>query len=178
MAKSKVALSVVAAGLTLLLATPAFAQDAKEGAAAGGGEKADGYGYEFEDDPLAAGGFMQAAGVPARKIALRDSTGWRALDQGVSSDASCLAVLPTGDLVVGGTFERAGAEVSVHFATWSVGSPICAADFDCSGAASVQDIFDFLAAYFGNNPRADFNHSGAISVQDIFDFLSAYFAGC
>lgn len=58
MAKSKVALSVLASGLTLLLAAPAFAQD-KEGAApaAGGGDKAEGYGYEFEDDPLNAGGF-------------------------------------------------------------------------------------------------------------------------
>lgn len=25
---------------------------------------------------------------------------------------------------------------------------------------------------------ADFNNSGNVSVQDIFDFLSAYFAGC
>jgi hypothetical protein len=25
---------------------------------------------------------------------------------------------------------------------------------------------------------ADFNNSGAVSVQDIFDFLAAYFAGC
>jgi hypothetical protein len=25
---------------------------------------------------------------------------------------------------------------------------------------------------------ADFNNSGAIGVQDIFDFLAAYFAGC
>jgi hypothetical protein len=25
---------------------------------------------------------------------------------------------------------------------------------------------------------ADFNHSGALSVQDLFDFLTAYFAGC
>jgi hypothetical protein len=25
---------------------------------------------------------------------------------------------------------------------------------------------------------ADFNHSGTVSVQDIFDFLAAYFAGC
>jgi hypothetical protein len=57
MAKSKVALSVVAAGLTLLLAAPAFAQDKEGGAAAGGGEKGEGYGYEFEDDPLNAGGF-------------------------------------------------------------------------------------------------------------------------
>jgi hypothetical protein len=42
----------------------------------------------------------------------------------------------------------------------------------------VQDIFDFLTAYFAGDLRADFNHSGAISVQDIFDFLAAYFAGC
>jgi hypothetical protein len=26
--------------------------------------------------------------------------------------------------------------------------------------------------------KADFNNSGGISVQDIFDFLAAYFAGC
>ena len=56
MAHVKVALSVVAAGLTLLLSVPAFAQDAP--AAGGGGDKGgDGYGYEFEDDPLNAGGF-------------------------------------------------------------------------------------------------------------------------
>jgi hypothetical protein len=59
-----------------------------------------------------------------------------------------------------------------------VGFATCPADFNQSGAISVQDIFDFLAAYFAGDPRADFNHSGAISVQDIFDFLAAYFAGC
>ena len=58
MARSKVALSVIAAGVTLLMAAPAFAQDAGGGAApAGGGDGGDGYGYEFEDDPLNAGGF-------------------------------------------------------------------------------------------------------------------------
>jgi hypothetical protein len=56
MAHVKVALSVVAAGLTLLLSVPAFAQDAAP-AAGGDKEKGDGYGYEFEDDPLNAGGF-------------------------------------------------------------------------------------------------------------------------
>jgi hypothetical protein len=55
MAKSKFALSVVAAGLSLLIAAPAFAQEAA--AAGGGDEKKEGYGYEFEDDPLNAGGF-------------------------------------------------------------------------------------------------------------------------
>ncbi len=54
----------------------------------------------------------------------------------------------------------------------------CAADFNCSGTVTVQDIFDFLAAYFSDDPRADFNGAGGVSVQDIFDFLAAYFAGC
>jgi hypothetical protein len=54
----------------------------------------------------------------------------------------------------------------------------CPADFNGAGGVSVQDIFDFLAAYFGGDPRADFNHVGGISVQDIFDFLTAYFTGC
>jgi hypothetical protein len=57
MTRSKLALSVVAAGVTLLMSVPAFAQDAAgKGAAAGGGD-GDGYGYEFEDEPLNAGGF-------------------------------------------------------------------------------------------------------------------------
>jgi hypothetical protein len=54
----------------------------------------------------------------------------------------------------------------------------CAADFNGSGTVSVQDIFDFLAAYFSNAPSADVNNSGAVTVQDIFDFLALYFAGC
>ena len=54
----------------------------------------------------------------------------------------------------------------------------CPADFNHSGARTVQDIFDFLAAWFAQNPAADFNHSGSVSVQDIFDFLAAWFAGC
>jgi hypothetical protein len=55
---------------------------------------------------------------------------------------------------------------------------LCPADFNQSGATTVQDIFDFLAAWFGGVPAADFNHAGGLSVQDIFDFLAAWFAGC
>ncbi len=54
----------------------------------------------------------------------------------------------------------------------------CIADFNGSGSATVQDIFDFLSAYFSNSLTADINNSGTISVQDIFDFLSFYFSGC
>ncbi len=58
------------------------------------------------------------------------------------------------------------------------GSAVCPADFNASGAVTVQDIFDFLMAYFAGAPEADINRSGSISVQDVFDFLAAYFTGC
>jgi hypothetical protein len=53
----------------------------------------------------------------------------------------------------------------------------CLPDFNCDGMVSVQDIFDFLNAWFAGNPRADIN-GGGLSVQDIFDFLNLWFAGC
>jgi len=61
---------------------------------------------------------------------------------------------------------------------WAIVPFACAADFNDNGGVTVQDIFDFLSAYFTAAPRADFNGVGGITVQDIFDYLSAYFAGC
>ncbi len=54
----------------------------------------------------------------------------------------------------------------------------CSADFNNSESISVQDIFDFLTAWFAGNTAADVNNSGVLSVQDIFDFLGFWFAGC
>jgi len=54
----------------------------------------------------------------------------------------------------------------------------CRANFNGVSGVTLQDLFDFLIAYFGQDPRADFNASDTISAQDIFDFLAAYFTGC
>lgn len=54
----------------------------------------------------------------------------------------------------------------------------CPANINGESGLTVQDIFDFLAAYFGNLPAGDFNGVGGHSVQDVFDFLAAYFGGC
>ena len=54
----------------------------------------------------------------------------------------------------------------------------CPANYNGTGGVSVQDIFDFLSAWFASSTTADFNGAGGVSVQDIFDFLSAWFAGC
>jgi hypothetical protein len=61
----------------------------------------------------------------------------------------------------------------------------CSVDFDASGGATTQDIFDFLAAWFAAptfgvpaSAAGDFNRDGLFNTQDIFDFLAAWFAGC
>jgi hypothetical protein len=56
-------------------------------------------------------------------------------------------------------------------------TPCCRGDFNQSGALEVQDIFDYLNAWFATFPAADFN-GGGLDVQDIFDFLNAWFGGC
>lgn len=56
-------------------------------------------------------------------------------------------------------------------------TPCCRSDFNQSGMISVQDVFDFLTAYFTQNPIGDYN-GGGLSVQDLFDFLTGFFGGC
>jgi len=59
-----------------LIASMAFAQ----GKAAGGGKKDEGYGYEFSDDPLSAGGFgpndatIRVRPGPVRQTLIRPRT--------------------------------------------------------------------------------------------------------
>ncbi len=56
-------------------------------------------------------------------------------------------------------------------------TPCCLGDFNQSGTITVQDLFDFLAAWFAQDSRSNIN-GGNITVQDLFDFLSAWFGGC
>ncbi len=80
-----------------------------------------------------------------------------------------LAANPAGDRV---------ALPGVSNNVLTVIGPACAADFNALDGVTVQDIFDFLTAWFATSPDADFNGAGGVTVQDIFDFLTAWFAGC
>ena len=72
--------------------------------------------------------------------------------------------------ISGGTFTLTGG-------FWPGINP-CPADFTGDGTLTVQDIFDFLAAWFAGNPAAEFNGDGSVNVGDIFSFLGEWFAGC
>jgi len=89
----------------------------------------------------------------------------------------------TGSPTFGRIVAWGGAVTAHDLATFDAEFPDvceepCLADFNASGTVTVQDIFDFLSAYFTNQPTADVNDSGSVTVQDIFDFLAAYFQGC
>jgi len=59
--------------------------------------------------------------------------------------------------------------------------PVCACDFSMPAGVSSQDFFDFIAAFFSNDPGADFDHNGSVTSQDFFDFLTCFLdppAGC
>jgi hypothetical protein len=88
--------------------------------------------------------------------------------------ASCTAPSAT----IGATYAVGGLGNACNAAMNNV-APCCYADFNKLGGVSVQDIFDFLAAWFGSSPFARFggDGTGVSGVQAIFDFLAAWFAG-
>lgn len=57
-------------------------------------------------------------------------------------------------------------------------APCCKADFNRVGGVTIQDIFDYLNAWFATQPTTDINASGSVTIQDLFDFLNAWFLGC
>ncbi len=59
-------------------------------------------------------------------------------------------------------------------------TPCCYADFNKAAGVTVQDIFDYLNAWFTGSPycKVAGNGTDGPAVQDIFSFLNAWFSGC
>lgn len=76
------------------------------------------------DGTLVAGGdFQTAGGVPANHLARWDGAVWSALGSGLTGSivvqASALALVPGGDLIVGGAFSAAGGVPASNIARWN-----------------------------------------------------------
>lgn len=54
----------------------------------------------------------------------------------------------------------------------------CLADFDGSGSATIDDLFQYLNAWFQGDDRADANGQNGVTIDDLFIFLNAWFTGC
>jgi hypothetical protein len=55
--------------------------------------------------------------------------------------------------------------------------PCCRADFNKVDGITIQDIFDYLNAWFEGSAFTHLATPGAATIQDIFDFLNLWFAG-
>lgn len=66
--------------------------------------------------------------------------------------------------------------------TWTPVLYCCPTDLNGDGQNSVDDLFNYLNAWFIGDrtadPRTDFNLSGAIDISDLFLYLNAWFTGC
>lgn len=49
--------------------------------------------------------------------------------------------------------------------------PWCPADWDHDGRVTLDELYPFLAEWFGGSCGGDVNMDGQLTVQDIFDFL-------
>lgn len=113
----------------------------------------------------------EAHGLRTVKRAIEDAGGtigdWSRLYQATS-------VSGNGRVIVG-----MGENSHYQLEAWRAVLPAtCVADFNGVGGVTVQDVFDYLVAYFANLPSADVNGRDGVTVQDIFDYLVSYFAGC
>lgn len=58
-------------------------------------------------------------------------------------------------------------------------TPCCLANFDQSNSGvTVDDLFQYLNAWFLSSPRADANQSDSITIDDLFIYLNTWFTGC
>jgi hypothetical protein len=63
----------------------------------------------------------------------------------------------------------------------STTTPCCRADFNKVGGITVQDVYDFLSAWFAGDPAADYvnNGAGTPTQPSIPAFINAWFiSGC
>jgi hypothetical protein len=111
------------------------------------------------EGPDRIGCFLQRLGT--------STTGWQFISiRGCSADGRVLAGIGVNPLGAVEAF-RIVLALTPH-----------GPDFNGVGGLTVQDVFDYLNAWFAGSPAADFNSSGTLEVQDIFDFLNAWLGGC
>jgi hypothetical protein len=74
-------------------------------------------------DLVAGGDFLNAGGAPANRVARWNGSTWSPLGLGLTSTTQsglyALAVMPNGDLIVGGFFQNAGTVATGAIARWN-----------------------------------------------------------
>lgn len=87
------------------------------------------------------------------------------------------SIRPQGNCPPNGTFQYfRGPGIACGTAANPIGC--CLANFNMVNGVDIQDLNDFLAAWFAHDPSSDFDRDGAMTFTDVTRFISAWTAGC
>ena len=75
--------------------------------------------FDSSGNLYAGGGFTQAGGLPANRIAKWNGINWSALGTGLSNICNTIAFDYSGKLYAGGQFTQAGGVYAYHIASYS-----------------------------------------------------------
>jgi probable HAF family extracellular repeat protein len=136
----------------------------------------------FAITPAAINNARQVIGVEIHSQDLSVPFIW---EQGVMRDVNTLVdpgagwrITTVRDINNAGQIVGGGVDTHGHVRALLLNPIACPGDFNHSGDVTLQDLLDFLGAYFGGSGSADINHDGGVTVQDVLDYLMEYFAGC
>jgi hypothetical protein len=99
------------------------------------------------------------------------------LVNGVLPRGTTIAGASESVLSIGDIYCQASNGCGTTQSDWFVAQH-CPGNFNCDYFTDVQDIFDFLSAWFAASASADVNGVGGVTIQDIFDFLAYWFTPC
>ncbi len=132
---------------------------------------------------VAGGGFVNAGGNPALRVATWDGESWAPLGGGMNNFVFSLVSHDTGDqahLYAGGNFTMASGQASLNISTWAVcdDQKPCIPDQTGHGVFDFFDVQVYLNLYSSGSPLADLNNDGTLDFFDVQMFLGLYSAGC
>lgn len=101
---------------------------------------------------------------------------------GTTGRIACLITFETRTTYPGGIIETPRElfidHVGLFAAPQSLPAPACPGDFNGQNGVTLQDLFDYLNAWFAGATDAEFDNAPGITLQDLFDFLTAWFSPC
>lgn len=148
-------------------------------------------------DIVAAGDFVVPGAPECRGIARWNGSAWLPMEAGLGNcryfdDGHVLCLDRNGNLLVGGSFDTAGPQISANLARYAAATPRCVADLDNGSstgvhdcAVTIDDLLFFLTAFEAGDIAVDLDNGtftgvrdGAVTIDDLLFFLVRFEEGC
>jgi hypothetical protein len=130
---------------------------------------------------IAGGRFTKSGATALNHLARWDETLgiWSPVAEGLNDGVGDVLSLPSGDLIVSGTFTTAAQHIATYVARYACPPPPpCQADCDASGSLNIDDFICFQTLFVLGDPAADCDASGSLNIDDFICFQTLFSLGC